>query len=208
MLQIQTVEPDTFSLLKRLSALPALSSFSLAGGTALSLQIGHRISVDLDFFGEFNGSFDDIYDLLHVLGKLEDVGRSASILSVKIDNVKIDIVKYRYGTIRPIAEVDGIRLHSLPDIAAMKLAAIAGRGKKRDFYDLAFLLRQHPLKEMISFYNEKYPDGSEFMILKSLLYFEDARVDESPKLLKPLDWEDVVSLVTEEVRLYNQLTST
>ena len=81
----------------------------------------------------------------------------------------------------------------------MKLAAIAGRGRKRDFYNLYFLMKQFPLSKMIQFYNKKFPDGSEFIIVKSLIYFEDADEDEAPQLLKEVNWSDVKAYISNEV---------
>ena len=66
----------------------------------------------------------------------------------------------------------------------MKIAAITGRGRKRDFTDLFFLMKQFPLKELIAFYNEKYQDGNEFMAARSLSYFTDAEEDEDLDLYK------------------------
>ena len=85
------------------------------------------------------------------------------------------------------------------DIAAMKLNAIAGRGSKKDFIDLFFLLKKYSLKEMISFYNQKYTDGSEFMVQKSLTYFDDADEQLSPKMFYDFNWEDCKQKIVEEV---------
>ena len=96
---------------------------------------------------------------------------------------------------------ENIRLHSIPDIAAMKLAAIAGRGRKRDFYDLYFLLQKFPLSMIIDFYNHKYPDGSEMMVARSLTFFEDANEDESPRLLEDVvSWNEVKEVILEQVK--------
>lgn len=77
------------------------------------------------------------------------------------------------------------------DIAAMKLNAIVGRGSKKDFADLYFLLEKYSIQEMISFFNKKFADGSEFMVLKSLHYFDDADLEEMPEMTSPIDWEKI-----------------
>jgi hypothetical protein len=77
--------------------------------------------------------------------------------------------------------------------------AIAGRGRKRDFTDLYFLLQQFTLREILDFYNQKYHDGSEMMIVRSLTYFDDADTDEDLKLFKKIKWEKVKSTILKEV---------
>lgn len=103
------------------------------------------------------------------------------------------LVSYRYPLIEPVQVIDNLRVASFKDIAAMKLNAIVGRGSKKDFIDLYFLLRQFSLTEMMGFYNEKYFDGSEFMVLKSLSYFEDADREPSPELYEEVDWGEIKS---------------
>ena len=89
----------------------------------------------------------------------------------------------------------------LPDIAAMKLAAVAGRGRKRDFYDIHFLLQQFSLRQIIDFYNQKYEDGSEMMVARSLTFFDDADTDEPPRLLaSDISWSDVKKKILEETK--------
>ena len=80
----------------------------------------------------------------------------------------------------------------------MKLAAVTGRGTKKDFIDIYWLFNYFSLEEMLVFYQKKYPDGSEFLVLKSLTYFEDAEMEESPVLLKKTDWEKVKAKITSE----------
>ena len=87
--------------------------------------------------------------------------------------------------------IENIRLVSQPDIAAMKLNAIVGRGSKKDFIDLYFLLQTYSLREMISFFNKKFADGSEFMVLKSLHYFDDADLEEMPEMTNPIHWDEI-----------------
>ncbi len=191
MLQHHTVEPGTLGLLKDIMAIPELIGFNLAGGTALALQIGHRKSIDLDFFGARPIDKDEIVDLLEPLGDLQLLQNTRNILILNINGVKVDFVNYKYPWLRAIQIVEGIRLASLPDIGAMKLGAIAGRGKKRDFTDLYFLLQQFTLTELLGFYREKYPDGNEFLVLRSLTFFEDAEEDQKLELFEKADWSEV-----------------
>ncbi|MBC7776268.1 MAG: nucleotidyl transferase AbiEii/AbiGii toxin family protein [Phycisphaerae bacterium] len=200
MLQHHTVEPGTLGLLKKIMAVPELSGFNLAGGTALALQIGHRKSVDLDFFGARPIDKDEMVALLEVLGDLHVLQHSRNILIFNLDGIKVDFVNYKYLWLREITINEGIRLVSLPDIGAMKLGAIAGRGKKRDFTDLYFLLKKFTLTKLLAFYREKYPDGNEFLVLRSLTYFDDADEDKDLELFQKADWPEVKKSIANEVK--------
>jgi Nucleotidyl transferase AbiEii toxin, Type IV TA system len=200
MLHTSTVYPATLGLLKQLMAMPELNGFNLAGGTSLSLQIGHRISVDLDFFGNCPFEAAEILDLVAICGQVEPLKISRNILILDINGVKVDVVNYRYPLLKPVINIDGIRLLSTADIGAMKLAAIAGRGRKRDFVDLYFILQEYTLTELIQFYNQKYTDGSEMMVARSLTYFGDAEDDTVPELLQTADWQVVESTILQNVK--------
>ena len=90
---------------------------------------------------------------------------------------------------------DGLRLASNFDVAAMKLSAITGRGSKKDFIDLYFLLKQQSLSQMLDLYLRKFNDGSLFLVLKSLVYFDDADVEEMPNMLIPIKWKMVKATI-------------
>jgi hypothetical protein len=103
--------------------------------------------------------------------------------------------------ISPVCIYDNnLRLLDLPDIAAMKMAAIVGRGRKRDFTDIYFLLQRFSIQEMIDFYTKKYPDGNTFLVLRSLTYFEDANQDENLNLLIQVDWEVIKTKILKAVK--------
>jgi len=88
----------------------------------------------------------------------------------------------------------------MTDIAPMKLEAITGRGRKKVFIDLAFLLERHPLDKMLSWYRDKYPRGSEYLVMRSLVYFNDAEDEPMPVMLKPMDWETAKERIRAAVR--------
>ena len=180
-------------------AIPELSGFQLAGGTALALQIGHRRSVDLDLFGARPIDKDEIVPLLESIGNLHILQHTRNILILNINGVKVDFVNYKYPWLRDIKQEEGIRLVSLADIGAMKLGAISGRGKKRDFTDLYFLLKQFTLPELLGFYREKYQDGNEFLVLRSLTYFDDAEEDKELELFEKAAWTEVKKTIEKEV---------
>lgn len=201
MLHLHTVESGTLGLLKNLMSEADLVPFNLVGGTALALQIGHRVSVDLDLFGyPENLNIPLIASLLSDYGHVEELTASRNIFSVKVNGVKVDFVRYRYSLLAPLSVEEGIRLVSLQDIAAMKLAAITGRGRKRDFTDLFFLMQQISLPDMLDLYEKKYPDGNRFLVLKSLNYFADAEEDEDLTLLQEADWPTVKKAIETAVK--------
>jgi predicted nucleotidyltransferase component of viral defense system len=136
MLHAKTVTPATLELLNEICSIKELKEFNLAGGTALALQIGHRISYDLDFFGRRNFETTEILDLISLSRTTKILSQSKNILILTIDDIKVDFVNYKYPLISNTIEEKEIRLLSIDEITAVKLAAIAGRGRKRDFYDL------------------------------------------------------------------------
>lgn len=201
-LQYHTVEQKTLGVLKSLSLLSELKDARLVGGTALALLLGHRNSIDLDIFGRIN-----LQDLINT-NALRNVGSftllksSASILASTIENVKVDIVNYNYPWIEEAIRIDGLQLAGITDIGAMKLAAITGRGTRKDFIDLYFLLKHFSIRELMDFYMQKYKEGTPYLVLKSLTYFDDAESDDNPKMFKKIDWEQVKSEITFAVKEY------
>lgn len=202
MLHTKTVADGTYALLKDLMAFDSLGDFALAGGTSLSLQIGHRISYDLDFFGNTQIDLSTLRQDVEASYPFSVYTSSKNILIGDIRGVKVDFVRYKYPLLSPIIEKDGIRLVSQKDISAMKLAAITGRGKRRDFIDLYFLLGTFSLEEMLGFYKQKYDDGVEMLVLKSLIYFRDADEDEMPRTFQPITWEKVKNRIQKEFDQY------
>lgn len=199
MLQTQTVVPELLELLKKLMKEKSFSNYFLVGGTALSLQIGHRNSIDIGLFGKEPIDYDLFVDVLKEFGTTEVTKNSKNILITQVNNIKVDFVNYNYPLLENSIEIDGIRMVSKKDISAMKLKAIAGRGSKKDFIDLYFLLNEFTLREMMDFYRQKYLDGSEFMVYKSLTYFLEADLQPQPKMFSNFNWEDCKQKIVEEV---------
>ena len=191
MLYLSTVESTTLELLKRLQQLPVLSNTRLVGGTALALQLGHRKSIDLDFFGQINVNSQELREALQTLGMLTVLSDSKNIHIYVLNGVKIDIVNYTYPWIDDVVCKDGIRLASPKDIAAMKITAIEGRGTKKDFVDIYFLLKTYSLNNILDFYAQKYSNSSSFMAMKSLAYFEDAEEDPMPYMFVDVSWDEI-----------------
>ncbi|MEY4205116.1 MAG: hypothetical protein RL013_2820, partial [Bacteroidota bacterium] len=192
MLQTRTVEPGTLELLKNLMSLPELDGFYLVGGTALALQFGHRMSVDLDLFTELQ--FDKVA-LLEALQKSYDVlveTEEGSMLITSINFVKVDFVKMSYPVLFAPIVVEGVRMLEIRDIAPMKLKAVTQRGSKKDFYDIYYLLDYLTIQQMLELFSLKFRQFEIFHVLKSLNYFDDAEKYPDPVLFdKTVTWNKV-----------------
>jgi predicted nucleotidyltransferase component of viral defense system len=208
MLHLKTVEPYTFSILEELLNIPDLKDFALVGGTALSLMYGHRISEDLDLFS--NKPFENIKVIEILKSKYKDSFVTESKPAFfgifgYIDNVKIDIVRHPHPLIRPINTIDGIRMFSTEDIIAMKVQAIFGRGKKKDFWDIAELLQHYSVDDFCNFHKEKYSTQDLLIsIPQAMTYFVDADDSEDPISMKNQTWSSVKKFISTKVSSYLQ----
>ena len=204
MLQTQTIEPGTLSVLNSLMKIAELKQFSLVGGTALSLKYGHRLSIDLDLFSTENFEHEPIIESLQKVYGNGFVYRGNFTkwgIFCQIENVKVDIVYYPHSIIHPIEKYSDIRIYHDNDLIAMKIQAILGRGKKKDFWDIAELLEHYSLEEMIACHKAKYPNQMlGISIPQALIYFTDADESEEPVTIKPITWDNVKSIIKEKVR--------
>lgn len=192
--------PDTESLLHLLGPVLATEEFFLVGGTALAIQLGHRISVDLDFFRL------EPFETAAVLRMIPELRDEVTVLSeaenslhLSIAGVKVDLIRYAYPLIHPLIETPHYQMLSLPDIAAMKLSAVTNRGSKKDFFDLFELLDRFSLEELLHFYSEKFPQHDLFFVVRSLTYFEDADNEPEPRSLRRISWQRIKERFTAEI---------
>ncbi len=183
--------------------MPQLNDFCLVGGTALSLKLGHRISIDLDLFQTTEIEVERLITLLQQEFKSDFEYENLKInyaVFCKINKVKVDLVQYKHPIIADIEVIDGIRMFSIKDIAAMKINAILGRGVKKDFWDLFELLKLYSLNDIINFYNQKYPNQQLLIsIPNALTYFEDADDSPDPIGLLGQNWEDIKEFIRARV---------
>lgn len=177
--------------------------FYLAGGTALALYLGHRESVDLDWFRN-----DPIADPGSLVADVQKLVKHPLVVSSsskgtvvgQIEGVKVSFFHLPFRLLGPLQEWSGSRLASFQDLAAMKLLAAAQRGTRRDFIDLHALLRTYaPLPKLIEHFVAKYPDGSVPHLLRSLTYFKDADGEPSPQMITRTSWEQVKRDITAAV---------
>lgn len=200
MLRTETVDPDTLELLRAIQRIPFFKNTRLVGDTALSLQYGHRVSVDLDFFGSFIRDAQVVRSALDSFEYVVSHYNTPSIYAYNVNGVKVDIVSYKYPWLDKPLACEGIKMAGPLDIGAMKLSAITGRGSKKDFVDLYLLLQEFSLVELLSFYEEKYSDGNSFLVMKSLTYFEDADATEVNMLDNSVSWSEMKEYIMEAHR--------
>lgn len=208
MLHFETLPVGTLDLLKDLFAHPALQQFSLVGGTALALHFGHRRSIDFDFFTPDSFDVEALADTLsRELPQFATSGMNKGGINASIGDLKVDFVTYRYPLLAQPETQDGIRMFSLPDIVGMKLSAITNRGARKDFYDLHALIQHLGVDALIDIYRQKYPSHDPMIVLRSMIYFDDAEEDADPDLLISKNWEEVKEEIREAVKSCKTLKS-
>ena len=206
MLHLKTVEPHTFSVLKQLMEMPELKGFSLVGGTALSLLYGHRKSVDLDLFSNKSFENSEIVSAFERKFKSSFDNRTSNPrfgIFCFVDEVKVDLVRHPHPLIRPEENREGLRMFSTEDIIAMKVQAILGRGKKKDFWDIAELLNHFTVADFAQFHKEKYTTQNLMITVpQAIAYFADAEESEDPISLKKQTWKSVQKSINAKVSDY------
>ena len=197
----QTIEPKTKRILDKIVSSGISSQFYLAGGTALAIHLGHRMSIDLDFFSRSDFSIEKIKKELSLLGDVVVNDQGDGTLNASLDGVKISFLRYDYAQLYPYVVFENVNLADERDIAAMKIDAASSRGSKKDFIDLYFLLEKYSLVELIGFFEKKFSDikYNKLHILKSLVYFSDAEAEPMPMMLKEVSWQKVKEKISQEV---------
>ena len=183
--------------------LKLLKDFSLVGGTALSLLLGHRKSVDLDLFNVKRFNIPELREKIIV----ELQGRSNFHSSPKnplgvfgyFEEIKLDLCRHTYPLIKPIQVIEGIRMWSLEDIAASKVYAISKRATKKDFWDLDRLLDEFTIDEITQFYFQRYTSALAISVSKMLTYFDEADNSDTPVCLLRKTWTKVKKNISKKI---------
>ena len=181
--------------------------FYMAGGTALALQLGHRTSLDFDFYTrkKFNNE--------HLLRELEKkfkttilIETAEQTLIVRINEIEVSFFHYPYPLACPFLNIEGVRLASKEDIAAMKIIAISERGTKRDFIDIYFLLKEFTVEKIFEFLKKKYPNFNIYVGLRGLTYFVDAERKQKRRLYLShyVSWTEIKKSLIKEVKSYQE----
>lgn len=205
MLHTETVDSSTLELLKQIQQKEYLKGFHLVGGTALSLLKGHRKSVDIDLFSNFNFDAGQMIENLSADFPFKLFFSANNTIKGSIGQVQIDILSHRYPLINEPLIIDNISMLSVEDIVAMKLNAISVSGQRvKDFIDIFYLLDDYTVDEMIIFYKKKYSQYNEVNVLKSLTWFDDTDLADWPIILKDpeLKWTTVTKKIKKATQLY------
>ena len=199
MLFTETVASSTLELLRRLMKDIALRDFVLVGGTSLALQVGHRISVDIDLFSNLSFSEEALSDHLISNYNLELDYIDKNTIKGEIEGVQVDCITHGYPWLSPFYVTSDVRFASLEDIAAMKLNAIVGNGTRiKDFIDVAYLSSYLCFNEMLNAYEKKYRMNS-IIPVKALTYFNDINFDEPIKMHGQINfnWKKIAKRLNE-----------
>lgn len=210
MVHLNTIDPPLHKVLLDFCRFPEMSIFSLVGGSALSLQLGHRKSDDLDFFTD--RSFD-IFELKNEIvaynSKVVFLNETRQGISFSLplpdnsgDTRKLDIYNWAVRFIRPPLVEDGIRLASLEDIAAFKLDAICHRKEKKDYVDIAVLLEKFSFDQMLDFYKEKFPVNDKRIVLTQILDTEGIENSPEPVMLVDLTFAKAIQVIEWRLRRF------
>jgi hypothetical protein len=200
-----TLPKDQLTVLRQVAPALTQMGFYLAGGTALALYLGHRQSVDLDWF-----SGEPLADPLRLAQRLRDAGlafataqTAPGTLHGHVLGVRMSLFEFRYPLLQDLVSWEdiGVRLASLDDLACMKLSAIAQRGSRKDFYDTYALCRSYrPLAQLLSLYRQKFAIDDIGPLLYGLVYFADAEAEPDPMLVQAVRWTAVKKAMRAWVR--------
>lgn len=202
----ETIDERTKRVWDKIAKSGIAGRFYLAGGTALAVHLGHRKSIDLDFFSQEDFSTPDLKRQLSQIGEIVLLGEADGTLHVTVDHVMVSFLHYGYGLLFPSVIFEGLAMADERDIAAMKLDAVSSRGSRKDFIDIYELLKKHTLAELIDFFEKKYTGIKYNMlhILKSLVYFDDADGEPPPMMLHDTNWDDVKQGISHAVSAFSE----
>jgi len=180
-----------------------LETWTLAGGTGLALQFGHRYSEDLDFFRTEAFETDLLIERLANVGPLSIQSRSSGTLHVVLDGLRVGFLGMQAPLVYPGTPYRGLTLADPRDIAVMKLVAIGGRGSRKDFVDLYFFLQAGgSLESTLDLARRRFQrvDYNEYHLLKSLVFFEDAEAEPLPTMLREASWSAIKKAIVTDVQ--------
>lgn len=197
-------------LLRFIGRQPFAERFYLAGGTALALRLGHRISVDLDFFS----ATDEVtrhtrQEILAALAALSPQALEAvdGNLLLEVSDLHVGFFGYGYPLLEPTDGVEDLAIASLVDVGLMKLDALISRGSRKVFYDLYIIAQQIALPTLLELGGTKYPYARDFelMAVESLVLFENADRDVQPTMLIDVTWEEVRHFFIDQARTLSEI---
>lgn len=194
----ETITTACLQVIRDIGKLSHMRGFYLVGGTSLALQLGHRQSIDLDFFSQqmFNPQVWPLVQGESVIVRNEAWAQS------EIRGTRVDFMYFAYPYHYPLIPWEGINLMSADDIGLFKLLALTGRNRKKDIVDLYFIDKEvKPLYEVIRDFATKYHHSDVNMLRQVEQLFNDEAIAASdmPVMLKPFDWETGYAEVKEKI---------
>lgn len=201
MFHLETVSPALLKIIQAVSSDPVFQDFRLVGGTALSLILGHRVSVDADFFSE--NPFDNRQAetaLNRLLPGFVVMKESPHGFAGVYQAVKLDLYTWNVPFLLPPIESEEMRLAALPDIAALKLDAIVNRKEEKDFRDIHALLSVYSIGELLTFYRERIPHRDLRLVIDHLAAAPAADRQQPVKLLHQIEYSEVADNIVEAIR--------
>jgi len=198
----ETISNEMRQMMKVFARAEIGTRFYLAGGTALALQLGHRRSIDLDYFSPSEDIPSIRPQLAQALAPFEPVLADTSWgnLVFLANGVRVGFYGYGFPLVVPLQEIEGTDVASIPDIGLMKLDALQSRASRKDFHDLYALCQQMSLRELLDLAPQKYTATRDFeaQVVKRLPFFERAEVEEPLPLLKEVPWEMVKAFFCQQ----------
>lgn len=199
----ETISSACLFLISELGKTDVVADFYLVGGTALALQIGHRVSVDLDFFSPQEFDLDYTLAKLGKHFKLDSIRLNRTNVLYRLNGIKTEFVYYAYAPSKPLLEWNGIKLLDAEDIGLFKLLALLGRHNKKDIVDLYFIDKEVlPLEELFIRLTKQFERGDVNLFKQLELLFDDETINntEMPQMLKPFDFETGYEEVKGKIR--------
>lgn len=198
----KVLKSEGWTIVRKLVAAGTLDRWTLAGGTGLAIQIGHRVSDDLDFFRPGPFEPEPTAEALGGIGRVHVQSLAPGTLHVTLDRMRVSFLTAQAPLVFTGTPYRGLMLADPRDIAVMKVIAIAGRGSRKDFVDLFFLIRAGlSLDAIFELTRRRFAsiDYNEYHLLRSLSYFDDAETEPMPRLIRRATWKDIKATVVAEV---------
>ncbi len=197
----KTVSSGVKQTLTDLEQRHLLENFYLAGGTGLTLHLGHRRSLDLDFFST------EPFDEERLLGQVQRfkefslVARNTQTLHTHVRGTRVTFLHYAYPLLFSFELFEGVKVADPLDIACMKISAISSIGAKRDFIDFYVVAKQYGIVKVLDLFQKKFEKANynRIHVLKSLVYFDEAEKDPMPGMLIEISWQEVKEFFQERV---------
>lgn len=199
----QALSPKTKTVLALLGKQEFIKHFYLAGGTGLALHLGHRLSLDLDFFTAKKFDTQKIISRLTNLGQFSLIQKDFGTINGELNGIKLDLLFYEHPLLKPTAEHLKMAVAHPIDIGLMKITALGSRGSKKDFIDLYFICQQIiSLPELFNLLPQKFSKVlyEPYHLILGLTYFKDADQETMPQMLLDIQWDEVKKYFQAEVK--------